>query len=49
MTVAQTKAARRRIKAHYRKGKATLTVHQSIARERVKAVRMAAAAGKKKA
>lgn len=48
MTVAQVRAARRRIKAHYGKGKSSLSVHESIARERAKAARMAAATSKKK-
>jgi hypothetical protein len=43
MSVAQTRAARRRMNLRYHNGRSSLTVAESIARERQKAARAAAA------
>jgi hypothetical protein len=48
MTVAQTKAARRKIMAHYGKKGKSRSVHDAIYNERKKAERETKAKGKKK-
>ncbi len=48
MTIAQTRAARRRMKLRYHWGRKTISIAESIARERLRAERQMAVSRKKR-